>query len=69
MPSFDSSARFLRTAFLAQRHLVELLAFVAHQTGIKALPLMLHLRGDRPIFLRPESFDLAITFDDQAERD
>ena len=68
MSGFDGGARFFGATFCAQCHFVEFFALEANQAGIKALPLMLHLCGDRPIFLRPECFDFAITFDDQAQR-
>ena len=47
-----------------QIHLIEFFAEILRQTGIELLPLMLHRRLHRPIFLRTKRFDLALTFND-----
>ena len=56
-------------AFLADGQPVDLLALPADEPRGKALPALLHLGRDRPIFLRHEAFDLALALHHQAQRD
>ena len=61
---FHCKAGLLCIPFSFQIHLVELLAKILDQTGIKFLALMLHASFDGPIFLRTERLDFAFAFND-----
>ena len=68
MTGFNRAACGLSVALGTNAELFKLFAFVPDQAAFKALPLMIHLRGDGPIFLCPESFDFALPLDNQAQR-
>ena len=51
-----------RNAFAAQRQALQLLAIELRQACVERLSIMLHPRGDGPIFLRLERLDLALAF-------
>ena len=64
----NCKARLLRVRFGLEVHLVELLAQILDQAGIKFLALMFHSGLHRPIFLRAERFDLTFAFHNEAQR-
>ncbi|MCY1172532.1 hypothetical protein D9M73_126680 [compost metagenome] len=68
-PAFDRGLGALGSAFLADRQPIKLLALEGDEAGLERRAVMLHVGGDRPIFLRAEGLDLALTADDQAQRD
>ena len=51
-----------------QIHLVVLFAKIAQQPRVELLALMLHVGIYRPILLRPKRLNLALAFNDQAQR-
>ena len=65
---FDRGLCTIGGAFVAQRQTVELFPVKAHQPRGKGRAAVLHAGGHRPVFLRPECFDLALALNDQAQR-
>ena len=68
-PVLDRRLRGHRGALVADRQPVDLLALERDQPREELGPVLLHVGGDRPIFLRAEQLDLALAVDDQAQRD
>ncbi len=64
MPGFDLGLGGFGGTRIAERELVELLALQPHQPRGEGLAVLLHLRADRPVFLRGERLDLALALDD-----
>ena len=54
--------------FIGEIHLAQFLAVMDGQPRFEGLPALLHLGGNRPIFLWPERFDFTFPLDDQPER-
>ena len=68
-PRLDRGLGLLRVALIADRQAVEFFAVPLDEARGEGRAVLLHARGDRPIFLRAERLDLALAVDDQAQRD
>ena len=68
-PAIDCGLGGHRAAFVAEGHLVELVARELDQPRIESRPVMLHASDDGPIFLRPEGLDLPLPLADQPQGD
>ena len=67
--AFDSGLGSHRVALVANGQPVDLVAFPADQPPEERRAVMLQISNNRPIFLGPERFDLALAIHDHPQRD
>ena len=67
-PTLNRSPGPQGNAFIAKAQAIQLLPFKLYQPCRELGAALLQLGDDRPVFLRPEQFDLALTLTDQAQR-